>query len=820
MKRNLSFLLTLFIILLPACSGFPGISLPRTESQSTTSQPYPVTMITFRVELPLPAQPGEKVYLSVLDEVTGLAYNPQRYIMQADDARHFTVILPFAMQSMVKYRYILEKDRTVTEALSNGETVRYRLYHVNSPGITQDVVSRWSDAAYALPMGRITGRIVDSKVGLPIPGIMVTAGGAQALTSGDGSYIIEGLPPGTHNLVAYARDGLFQPFQQGALVAADSTTQAPIMLQPAELVNIAFTLKIPEGTPSFIPIRLAGSLSQLGNSFAALDGGVSIHSGDMPVLTRGEDGLYRLTLTMSVGADVWYKYTLGDGLWNAEHDAQGDFKLRQLIVPAADTQINDEVGSWGKGSQGALTFDVTVPQSTPSDETISIQFNPGIGWTEPIPMGSAGQNRWLFTLYSPLGGLETLQYRYCRGDQCGIADDAQTMGSQAAGRVIQPGTADAIQKDQITGWAFYPAAASPPIVPNVQILPRGESFMAGVEFQSTYSPAWAAHFTNALSVVKSLGANWAVFTPTWTATRQAPPHLEAVPGQDMDPNQLSSVVLKARELQLKNALYPRPRFDADPGAWFVQAPRDFAWWVTWFDRYRLFVLNFTDLAQQNGANALILGGDWLAPALPHGLLPDGSASGVPEDAETRWRTLIQEVRTRFSGTMGWAISYPVGFQNQPPFLDALDLLYVEFSPALADQPGASEADLAARAAGQLDNDVLPFQQRWNKPLVLAAGYPSAAGGITGCLPNPAGGCLAFSALDQPQADSYPLSLDLNEQANAYNALLLAVNGRTWISGFVSQGFYPPVPLQDTSSSVHGKPASGVLWFWYPHLLGK
>jgi hypothetical protein len=777
-------------------------------------------MITFRVELPAPAQPGEKVYLAVVDEVTGLAYNLQRYIMQADDAQNFTVILPFAMGSIVKYRYVLEKDRTVTEALSNGKAVRYRLYHVNGPGILQDVVSSWTDKAYTLPMGRITGRIVDSKVGLPLPGILVTAGGAQALTSGDGSYILEGLPPGTHNLVAYARDGLFQPFQQGALVAAGSNTQAPIMLQPAELVNIAFTLKVPQGTPSFSPIRLAGSLSQLGNSFAGLDGGVSTLANDMPSLRRGEDGLYRLTLSLPAGADVWYKYTLGDGLWNAEHDPQGGFKLRQLIVPAIDTQIDDEVLSWGKGSQGALTFDVTVPAATPSDEMISIQFNPGIGWTESLPMWQVGQNRWLFTLFSPLGGLEALQYRYCRGDQCGIADDAQTMGSQAAGRVIYPGTTDATQTDTVGEWAFYPAPAPPPIVPNVQILPRGDNFFAGIEFQTAYSPAWAAHFTKSLRDAKSLGTNWTIFTPTWSATRQDPPHLEAALGQDIDPNQLSSIILQARELQFRTALYPHPRFTGDPWLWFAGAPRDFPWWVTWFDRYRQFVLNFADLAQQNGANALVLGGDWLAPALPQGILPDGSSSGVPEDAETRWRTLIQEVRTRFSGTMAWAISYPMGFQSQPPFLDALDMLYVEFSPALADQPGASEADLAARAAGILDSDLLPFQQRWNKPLILAAGYPSAAGGNTGCLPDPAGGCLAFSALDQPQADSNSLSIDLIEQTNAYNALLLAINGRTWISGFVSQGFYPPLPLQDTSASVYGKPASGVLWFWYPRLLGK
>jgi hypothetical protein len=120
----------------------------------------------------------------------------------------------------------------------------------------------------------------------------------------------------------------------------------------------------------------------------------------------------------------------------------------------------------------------------------------------------------------------------------------------------------------------------------------------------------------------------------------------------------------------------------------------------------------------------------------------------------------------------------------------------------------------------MDTDLLPFQQHWGKPLVLAVSYPSVTGGSTGCLPAPQGGCLPADALDQPNPDQPNLPLDLNDQANAYNALLLAVNERLWISGFVSQGFYPPLPLQDKSPSVHGKPASGALWFWFPKLLGK
>ena len=49
--------------------------------------------------------------------------------------------------------------------------------------------------------------------------------------------------------------------------------------------------------------------------------------------------------------------------------------------------------------------------------------------------------------------------------------------------------------------------------------------------------------------------------------------------------------------------------------------------------------------------------------------------------------------------------------------------------------------------------------------------------------------------------------------------LSAINARTWIIGVVSRGFYPPAALQDKSTSVHGKPAADILWYWYPRLLG-
>jgi hypothetical protein len=64
-----------------------------------------------------------------------------------------------------------------------------------------------------------------------------------------------------------------------------------------------------------------------------------------------------------------------------------------------------------------------------------------------------------------------------------------------------------------------------------------------------------------------------------------------------------------------------------------------------------------------------------------------------------------------------------------------------------------------------------------------------------------------------------VSLSLQTQADIYEAMLTAVNSRTWISGFVSRGYYPPAALQDKSASVHSKPAADILWYWYPRMTG-
>jgi hypothetical protein len=814
-------------LILPACSQvslpfeLPAVSEPQAATQENVpAEPQtPEAEVTFRVAIPSNTPPGQPVAINIMDEVTGLALNTRTLVMDYEDDQHYTIALRFPVGSVVKYRYSRQTPNApVEEFTSAGRQTRYRLVQVESPETVEDVVSRWTDTAYQGLSGRITGQVINADSGQSLPNILITAGGAQTLTTSDGTFLIEGLPVGVHNLVAYALDGAFRTFQQGARVAADSTTPATISMNPAPLVNIDFELEVPEGTIPAVPIRLAGNLYQLGNTFADLSGGVSTLASRMPVLNAAPGGGYTLQLQLPAGADVRYLYTQGDGFWNAELTSQGKPHLRQIIVPETDTTINDSVDSWKAGQIGPITFDVYVPQSTPKDDHISIQFKPLYGWTEPIPMWRLGDYRWAYVLNSPLSDLPSLNYRYCRNDQCGLADDQATPGARNSGRSVELTQFPQTLEDQVEAWAWMEESQYIP-EQNANIVTREPTFTTGVELQPGFHPSGGPILPISLNDIQSLGANWLIIPSTWTYTRISPPILEYVAGSDPLWSDLREQIEQSEIRGLKVAIFPTASFSMAPEEWWQQAPRDYPWWVVWFERYRSLVLHNADLANRTGAQALILGGDWLEPALPGGVLSDGSPSAVPADAETRWRGLIQEVRSRFSGAIVWALTGDQASLNPPVFLNEVDSIYVLWSQSLSQSPAPSPAELQAEASRKIDNILLPLKIRFGKSITLAVAYPSVSGAAQPCIQDAAGDCLPDSTFFQAAPDSPSLVLDLDTQANIYSALLNAVNGRDWIDGFVTRGYYPAAALLDKSASIHGKPAEKLLRDWYIQLRG-
>lgn len=804
-------------------SSTPSTPIP--GNTVTAPTPQPVAQTNFVVTLPEPLAVNETLAISIMDEVTGLSLNSVQYPMSARDSLTYTAVLPLPFNSVVKYRYVRLGTSQILEDTSLNAPIRYRMHFIAGPSEVQDIIADWGDRAFSHPSGTILGQVFNADTGSPLPNMLVSASGAQSITDSTGRFELIGLPAGTHNLVAYSLDGRYQTFQQGAAVAAGNTTAVDLRVRAVPFVNITFVVSVPPATVPGVPVRIAGNILQLGNTFADLQGGVSTNTDRMPVLSLQPDGRYATTIGLPAGTHIQYKYTLGDGYWNAERKSDGQWNLREFIVPAVDTTLQDAITSWSAGDSSPILFEVSVPSVTPPGDIIYMQFNT-FGWMEPIPMWPLGNNRWAYKLYSPLNVLGSFSYRYCRNGQCGSADDVQTIGAAPVGRQASTSLISQDIQDTVSAWKWF-ENPEPVTLVGANIIPRAGGFNAGIEFQATYRPNWSYYAPQAFANVQALGSNIVVLTPSWTYTSISPIKFSPVTG--VDPLWIDSAIMisQARALGLNVALFPTPNFPGSSNPsnalstnFWLAAPRDAQWWQTWFSRYRAFAINYADLASQTGSQTLILGGDWVAPALPNGKLSDGNPSNVSADAEAQWKSIIAEVRTHFKGQILWALPYTKSNIETPvSFLQDVDGIYLLWSASLSSNPSATKIDFANEAARLLDNEVAPLVNLVKKPLILAVTYPSAVGSANGCVASGQSGCLDWNALSRPNTDLDGVTLSLQTQADIYEAMLNAVNSRSWISGFVSRGYYPPVSLQDKSASIHSKPAADILWYWYPRMLG-
>jgi len=818
-KRITNLSLPLLVMVVLAGCSLPGVSGSGIDQGSqTSSSALPRADVIFKLTPPAGTTTDSAISLEVIDSITGVAYNTTPHPMSPTNDGRWQVQFSLPVGSLVDYRYVRTSPSSAFETAGDGQQIRYRVALVPGPIEFDDLAASWTDTAYAGQFGRILGKITDSATRSPLSQIRVTAGGLSTFTDGQGHFRLDGLPPGLHTLVASSTDGSYLPNSQGAVLAADSSTPANLSLQPATSVQATFEVTVPADTPQSTPVRLAGNLRQFGDVFSEIPGGLDLTSARMPTLVAVDSTHALLLARLYSGTYLQYKYTLGDGLWNAERDAQGAFRLRELIVPDHDFTVQDSVGSWHGGSRSSIAFQAGVPSDTPSSDQVSIQFNP-FTWFEPLPMWPSGDHQWKFVLEGPLDFSGQVGYRYCRNDQCGGADDAETPGAESTGRPLDPSSNPGTIGDQVAGWQWL-GESSTASVAGPEITPRAD-YRAGVDFAPDYRPNWTPYLNQSVSDVKSMGANSLTLTPTWVLKSNSPlPIMGFDPAHGPFDDDLEAWAAEATRQGL--AVTVRPTLVTPEGSisgWWSTANRNSAWWSVWFESYRNFILSYASLAQAVGADSLVLGGPEAAPALPGGLLADGSPSGVPGEAETNWRSLIDDVRSVYSGNIAFEIEDGAQLQAAPTFMDAVDVARVYWHVPLADSHDADQSTMQTVASASLDS-LVGTPALAGMPIELSVEYLSVDGGAAGCAPRPDGSCRDNSEFDSGAIVDPDLKVDLGEQAQAINALLMEANQRPAIQGFFARRYNPVVALQDKSASVHGKPARDVLWYWYQRLTGQ
>jgi hypothetical protein len=812
-------------LLLSGCNlaaGDPQVSIQSTSVSDSGSGEE--AQITFWAYLPAEISAGESINLVIQDEVTGLPYNQTRIEMDRVSEGIYGVFVNLNLDSVVKYYYERSSNGSqIPEAdLNNGE-VRYRMYVVRGPGETQDLVAGWADSPVSSSAaGRIDGFVADANTGLRLADVLVTAGGLQTLSDGSGRFTLYPLMPGKHTLVAYAIDGSYQVFQQEAVVAEDASTHSELHLQPSSWVEVSFIVKAPASTIDGAAMRITGNLVQLGNTFSDLGAGISGDINQMPLMSSNGGGYYSIKIRLPAETEILYKYTLGDGFWNAEHDPKGNYFTRRLVLPkdSAAIIIQDEIATWKTSQTADIWFSASAPPSTPNDDQVSIQFQLA-NWMPGLPMYSVGENEWVYPLISPQNFAGPIAYRYCRNGQCSGSYQPGNESSGPGRETVTQYSEANLENDEIYYWSQIEQIQAAITTPD-NVSKRGDGFITGIAFSPYYFPSWNNFMDQSLLDVRQTNAAQVVFSPSWVAVGPSLPVLFS-PKIGASPrwHETAHNLETAHDLGLKAGLFPQMRFSSTASNWWLAADTaDENWWLAWFEQYRNFILQYADLAEKTETETLILGGDWLLPSLP--IADNMTKYHLPGSVESLWLAIIEDVRERYHGKIVWHI--PVSMLEHAPksVLADVDQVYVQWDAPLTTESGASVDSMTSQASVVMELYIQPFFDEVQKPIIISLAYPSAVGSDISCIPtsmqDPT--CLDPTPLLQgPVAEMQP-QVDLQMQADLYSAVLAAVEYQDWVAGVVSQGWYPPMESHDASASVHGKPAQDVLAEWFRLFLGN
>jgi len=771
----------------------------------------PDVEVQFSVQLPSSLPENVKIVLEVLDEVTGLPYNTRLYDMTESGELKYSTALSFPQGSIIKYRYVKIGSTMTPEVVSDGQPVRYRLFYVKSSDSAVDILQCWQNEAVNAAVGSLSGVVLNDETGEPIPDILVSTGGQLTFSDANGTFLVENLSPGVHNIVFYAMDGSYRTFQQGAVISAGATTPAVVNLTPLALVNITFNVTAPVDALG-APIYLAGNVLQLGNTFSDLAGRVSIDPKRMPTLKAQDDGTYSVSLNLYTETDLRYKLTLGDGYWNAEQRSTGGFRVRQLIVPDKDISLNLSIESWRTSGIEPITFEVLIPaEISPNDEKF-IQFRT-VEWTQPIPLWPLGGGNYLYILFSPLDISLPVFYQFCRNENYKSARNADAVDSEVQ---VQPSETAQTVSVLISGWENWQVLDQPTEIIAANIPVKGYDFLTSVELTSQMDTTWRVYAPIGISKVAEIQAENVIFSPQWFIqpnSNTLSPELGKTP---FDQN-LSALVATSHSLGLSTSLFPQVGCASEMENGGVSQVYDKAWWQDWFVSYERFILNYAKFAEENNVAHLIISGKDVLPRFSNCEFPDVTETDVTALSSDRWNTLIGSIRMVYSGSLVWATNAHTDLDPLPEFIALFDEIYISIDSPLSLDTDATLEEISANFIDLIDTYIYEIYRITQKPITLALAYPSVDGSAMGCsLLNDS---CANDGVFLPDETS-SIAIDLEEQVHIYNAVLPIVASRDWVTGISIRGYNPIVDLQDGSSSLSGKPALDVIWYWFSGLNKK
>jgi Glycoside Hydrolase Family 113 len=249
---------------------------------------------------------------------------------------------------------------------------------------------------------------------------------------------------------------------------------------------------------------------------------------------------------------------------------------------------------------------------------------------------------------------------------------------------------------------------------------------------------------------------------------------------------LIHVLNQAQALGLKVMLKPHVDLSHDPSHWRGEIGQAFSSesdWSEWFASYRVFIEHYADLAAAHGADQFCVGCEL-----------EGTTS-----READWRLVVSAVRSLYAGPLIYAGNHS-GEEVGMTWWDAVDIIGVDAYYPLSSETDPTLEELRAAWKPYVAS-LASLSAKWQKPIILTEiGYRSLDG-----------------AARYPWDWQIQGKVDLQEQADCYQAALESIYNEPWFAG-IYWWSWSPDPLEggpeDAGYTPHGKPAEEILRMWF------
>jgi hypothetical protein len=317
------------------------------------------------------------------------------------------------------------------------------------------------------------------------------------------------------------------------------------------------------------------------------------------------------------------------------------------------------------------------------------------------------------------------------------------------------------------------------------------SISDAIEMKGMNYIAWDANglFTEdsdtSLANTQKIGCNWIGLNVTWYQDDVNSTLIEPDPCSSSTTESVIHAIDKCHELGMKVML--KPIIDCRDGAWRgLINPSD-----GWFASYQDFINFWADVAENHNVELFCAGCEY--------------ANTTGELWSPAWKNVIQNIRTHYTGPLIYAANKDE--EKNIDWWDKLDYIGIDAYYSLTDQNNPTLEELETAWGNRAD--AIEFWRNGNWPnmqiIFTEVGYRSIDG-----------------VNKAPWLRPSSIQIDLQEQADCYNALLNQCKDRQWWSGVfwwnweVDPNFGGP---NNAYYTPHNKPAEAVLADYYVCLKG-